>query len=255
LKEVSIHLPDKVMALSATPFALSGQTGLPFTGSLGSLSELHWQGQAGSLADSLFAGVRLATDASLQQLNLCYEIVSAGSTGEIISSAGTIILDCSDPALQCISLNPCEGELQDEEEAVLVLSANQNLMTGGQAAYLLNIYYNGSNLLSIPVSVTHDPDPPGFFDEPHLQNYPNPALERTVFAYAVPRDGHTQLAIYNLRGQKVRTLVSEIQAKGYYRLSWDLDSDSGGKVSSGIYFCRLKTASGTGKTIRFTVIR
>ncbi|MBW6513574.1 MAG: T9SS type A sorting domain-containing protein [Candidatus Syntrophosphaera sp.] len=113
----------------------------------------------------------------------------------------------------------------------------------------------GSMAVICPPQFTQIIQPSGFFTEPHLLIYPNPAPERTIFAYAVPQEGLTQLSVYNLRGQKIKTLVREIQDKGYYRVSWDLDLESGGQAASGIYFCRLITTSGQSKTIRFTVLR
>jgi flagellar hook assembly protein FlgD len=47
------------------------------------------------------------------------------------------------------------------------------------------------------------------------------------------------LEVYNLLGQKVRTLVDEYQRSGLYSANWDGRNDQGNAVSSGIYFCRL----------------
>ena len=65
----------------------------------------------------------------------------------------------------------------------------------------------------------------------------------------------TKLTIYNLRGQKVKTLVDADLDKGYFRSTWQLDDDRGEQVASGIYFCRLRTASGQTKVLRCAVIR
>jgi M6 family metalloprotease-like protein len=78
-----------------------------------------------------------------------------------------------------------------------------------------------------------------------FQNYPNPFNPSTTIAYTIHSRGsskspdRTKLEIYNLLGQRVRTLVDELQSPGSYSLEWNGENDSGRKMSSGIYFYRL----------------
>ena len=74
-------------------------------------------------------------------------------------------------------------------------------------------------------------------------NYPNPFNPSTVIRYAVPQAGEVRLEIYNVAGQRVRTLVSTVQQPGHYEAVWDARNESGTTVASGIYVYRL--ASGT----------
>ncbi len=77
------------------------------------------------------------------------------------------------------------------------------------------------------------------------QNYPNPFNPSTTISYSIHSRGssedpnRTLLEIYNLLGQKVRTLVDEAQSPGLYSIEWAGNNDAGKKVSSGIYFYRL----------------
>jgi len=71
------------------------------------------------------------------------------------------------------------------------------------------------------------------------QNYPNPFNPETEIEYHLQRSVHVTLEVYNLLGQKVRTLVDEYQRSGLYSADWDGTNDQGNAVSSGIYFCRL----------------
>jgi hypothetical protein len=73
------------------------------------------------------------------------------------------------------------------------------------------------------------------------QNYPNPFNQGTEIKYALPKSCNVSLTIYNLLGQKVRTLVNEYQNAGYKSAFWDGKDESGKDVSSGIYFYLLKT--------------
>lgn len=75
------------------------------------------------------------------------------------------------------------------------------------------------------------------------QNYPNPFNPMTEIHYALPAgpgDHSVKLEIYNLLGQKVRTLINEKQTSGEYRTQWFGEDDSGGLVPSGIYVYRLR---------------
>jgi hypothetical protein len=71
------------------------------------------------------------------------------------------------------------------------------------------------------------------------QNYPNPFNPATTIDYAVFQAGEYELAVYNLLGQKIRTLLSSRLNAGDYRAQWDGRNEAGQKVGSGIYFYRL----------------
>ncbi|HTP12310.1 MAG TPA: S8 family serine peptidase [Bacteroidota bacterium] len=74
-------------------------------------------------------------------------------------------------------------------------------------------------------------------------NYPNPFNPWTTISFYAPRAEHVELAIYNLLGQKVRTLYSGTASAGAANpFRWiDARDDQGRTVSSGVYFCRLTT--------------
>ncbi|MFC1552855.1 mannonate dehydratase [Candidatus Latescibacterota bacterium] len=71
-------------------------------------------------------------------------------------------------------------------------------------------------------------------------NYPNPFNLNTTIEFMLPSAGHTDLAVYNSTGQKIRTLVSSSISAGAHRQNWDGCDDSGATVSSGVYFSSLK---------------
>jgi hypothetical protein len=71
------------------------------------------------------------------------------------------------------------------------------------------------------------------------QNYPNPFNPETAIDYVVSQSGHVELAIYNILGDKIKTLVSGYQTAGNYTVKWHADSDGGTSVASGVYFYRL----------------
>lgn len=71
------------------------------------------------------------------------------------------------------------------------------------------------------------------------QNYPNPFNPRTVIPYQMLQRGKMNITIYNIKGQKIRTLVSGFKNAGNHQTSWDGKNDQGLLVASGHYFCRM----------------
>ncbi|MFZ5515263.1 MAG: YCF48-related protein [Candidatus Zhuqueibacterota bacterium] len=72
------------------------------------------------------------------------------------------------------------------------------------------------------------------------QNYPNPFNPRTEIRYSLSKACHSEIAIFNLLGEKVTTLVSEFQQPGRYAVTWDGRNASNEKVTSGVYLFTLK---------------
>lgn len=72
------------------------------------------------------------------------------------------------------------------------------------------------------------------------QNYPNPFNPNTTINYQVDQFGAIELAIFDLLGQRVRTLVSAEQVPGRYSLQWNGLNDTGRAVASGVYLYRLQ---------------
>jgi len=72
-------------------------------------------------------------------------------------------------------------------------------------------------------------------------NYPNPFNPMTVIKFAVPAAGNVQLDVYDVRGVKIRTLVSEAMESGNHEVTWMGRDDSGRSVASGAYFYRLSS--------------
>ena len=84
-----------------------------------------------------------------------------------------------------------------------------------------------------------------------FQNHPNPFNNETTIKYTLSKSCHVSLIIYNILGQKVRTLVTEYQKAGVKTVSWDAKDEKGKDLGSGIYFYQLSTGS-TGKSGEIT---
>jgi hypothetical protein len=106
-----------------------------------------------------------------------------------------------------------------------------------------DIYELGTYLLGkldgYNTDITEDPQLPTTYLL--HQNSPNPFNPSTSIAFELPDAEHVKLAVYNILGQKVITLVDEYLGQGSHSVRWDGGDSRGNSVSSGIYFYRLQT--------------
>lgn len=72
------------------------------------------------------------------------------------------------------------------------------------------------------------------------QNYPNPFNPTTTISFTMDKTQNVRLSVYNVLGQKVRTLVSGVQTAGTHKLIWNGKNDNGLNVPSGVYIYRLE---------------
>ncbi len=76
------------------------------------------------------------------------------------------------------------------------------------------------------------------------QNYPNPFNPTTTISFTTTESTeNTELVIYNIKGQKVKQLVSSQLSAGQHSVIWNGKDENGKSVTSGIYFYRLKAGS------------
>jgi len=72
-------------------------------------------------------------------------------------------------------------------------------------------------------------------------NYPNPFNPTTTIAFDTHKEGLVVMEIYNIKGQKVKSLVNEVMPAGYHKIEWNGNDESGRAVGSGVYFYRMVT--------------
>ena len=75
------------------------------------------------------------------------------------------------------------------------------------------------------------------------QNYPNPFNPTTAITYQLAETSQVALSIYNVRGQKIRTLVSGKQGAGVYTVEWDSRDSQGVAVASGVYLYQINAGT------------
>ncbi len=102
-------------------------------------------------------------------------------------------------------------------------------------------------------SLQHTPPPPPFLttkvkqvaDSPSthaiFQSYPNPFNAQCTIRYTLDKPTDVEVSVWNLRGERIRTLVDAKQNQGAYRILWDGKDSMGNHLASGIYLIRLST--------------
>ena len=74
-----------------------------------------------------------------------------------------------------------------------------------------------------------------------IGNYPNPFNPQTVIMFQLSKEMPVEVNIYNIKGQKVRTLIDEEKEAGSHSIVWNGNDDNNYPVSSGVYFYRMVT--------------
>lgn len=72
-----------------------------------------------------------------------------------------------------------------------------------------------------------------------LDNFPNPFNPTTTIEFSIQNDSKIDLSIFNIKGQKIKSLAQNDFTKGLHSIIWNGDDDSGKLVSTGIYYYKL----------------
>jgi len=75
------------------------------------------------------------------------------------------------------------------------------------------------------------------------QNYPNPFNLETRIRFTLPNAGNVKLTVYNIRGERVKTLVDRHKPAGIYYVRWNGTNSEGKEMASGVYFYKLQMGS------------
>ncbi len=154
--------------------------------------------------------IPLDADSSRLLVTLYFKILAGATPGTVIDldsatipPAGPFIISNADDALPDASINPfvvnCDVRLTVQELSSPVLPESFVLM----------------------------------------QNNPNPFNPTTAIDFAIPKSAHTRIEVFNILGQKIKTLVNEYLGPGRKRVEWDGTDSRGNTVASGVYLYRM----------------
>jgi len=87
------------------------------------------------------------------------------------------------------------------------------------------------------------------------QNYPNPFNASTVIRYSLPDNARVKIEIFNILGQKVKTLVDEVQTAGYKTVEWNGTNAQNRTVASGVYFYKIDMGGKHSEVKQMTMLK
>ncbi len=88
-----------------------------------------------------------------------------------------------------------------------------------------------------------------------LACYPNPFNPATTVEYVVASPARVRLTVYNVLGQKIRSLFDGLVAAGRHRIRWDGTDDGGHQLSTGVYYCRWTVDGNPAGVSRLLLLR
>lgn len=122
-------------------------------------------------------------------------------------------------------------------------ASNNNFTTSGDHIYTAGDTSDINPLVDAPA-------PPLHISNALSAARPNPFHAQTTVDYALVRDGAVDLAVFDLQGRRLRTLLSGKQPAGAGSVSWDGTADDGRRIQAGVYFVRLAGSGGQGPITR-----
>ena len=153
--------------------------------------------------------------------------VCGGNGGDWNSSRGCVNASCDSTSSElgewtpiACALSPSPGDMPEDSDAstdALIFCGNHN-------------YFCSS------VSVVDDIIPQKVELE---QNYPNPFNPKTEISFTMSMQDHASLSIYNIKGQKVATIMDSYMKPGKHTLTWSGKDSMGREVSSGMYIYKI----------------
>ncbi len=183
-------------------------------------------------------------------------------TGPISSECRMRVSDVGDPSvsdtsnevftirhsLLWLGLDRWNGQVPQGQSVDIELSLDATGLAEGTYAADIVLLSNAGAPVVVPVTMqvgdlSAVPSAPEALEL--AQNHPNPFNPRTTIDFALPHDAAVRLEVFDLKGRRVRSLLSERLPAGWHRVEWDGRDDRGRTLASGQYFYRLRTPVGT----------
>jgi len=170
-----------------------------------------------------------------------YMFLSNVGGGEINYS---ISLDFQSPETGWMYVNSSSGNLLEGETDQIRVSFYTSTLDAG--TYYCDIVITDDIRNETIVPVTLVVSETGLEEELNLSktqllgNYPNPFNPRTTISFFLKEKSTTQIDIYDIKGQKVRSLVSDELPAGEHLIDWNGEDDQMGDVGSGTYLIKMK---------------
>jgi agmatine/peptidylarginine deiminase len=153
-----------------------------------------------------------------------------------------------------LSVDPTGAELEAGEDIIIELTINATDLEEGEYESIITINSNDPDNPEVEVLVYLEVTE-GTSAEPNLplanrlfNSYPNPLFlnstrsdKETMIGYSIKEPNMVTIEVFNIKGQKVRTLINEQTQSGTHSVAWNGRNQTGEQVSSGVYFYRMRT--------------
>ena len=120
----------------------------------------------------------------------------------------------------------------------LIFNVESNSLSGNKVVACTSNYIDALSLDFITPNIA---DENTSIPEISMLNYPNPFNPETTISFTTAKRGKTKLEIFNIKGQKVKTLLNENIEAGSHNVVWNGTDNSYKNVASGIYFIKILT--------------
>ena len=126
---------------------------------------------------------------------------------------------------------------------------DENVEYGNYVYHVTAVYDSGESvpaIVNVTVDTSSDNDQAVTPFVTELNgNYPNPFNPETVIKFSLAENQHISIEIFNVKGQKVKTLLNENMDKGQHQIVWNGRDENGRQAGSGMFFYRMKSGKYT----------
>jgi len=157
-------------------------------------------------------------------------------------------IESTAPIISWLSLDNSSDTIPEESFIEITITFDSSDLLIGNYYADMTIFSNDPLILELNVPLTLSVTGDKIDDELLLMhtsligNFPNPFNSGTIISFSLNQKiENTILEIYNIKGQKVTTLINEKLSAGYHEIHWNGKDNEGNPVSSGIYFYKMKT--------------
>ncbi len=176
-----------------------------------------------------------------------------GSMNVVTGVEGTLVGDTTfdtvgAPISTWLYCNPSTIEIPGYSNVELYLNFMPEAYQAGLYESHIELRSNSSYESSIDIPVTlyytyysigDEPQPEQDFQISLLSNPFTPGIRAGGFRFDLPEPMNVEITLYNIKGQRVRKLVSELKPQGTHSVTWDGCDQAGKNVGSGVYLARI----------------
>ena len=184
------------------------------------------------------------------KISIRYSDLTSSWSGEGNISTDPLFVNISDQDYHLNEYSPCIDEGRNSYvHSFTDLDGNVRIWSGTDLRD--DIVDMGCYEYGAPTYIA-DPEIHEHISAALIKNFPNPFTQKTQIEFYLPMRQHCTIEIYNIRGQKIKTLIDEEEQAGYHHILWDGRDQRDRAVANGIYFYMLR--NGQQKTVKKLVL-